>query len=213
MVVRYLIRQLQIITMQFNVTSVTFGSISNAIKSIYQHNDTFNNVYYVWYWIKWFKDIPFSNFSKNDLYETKNGKKKFKALTRKQNFQNQDIIEKLNNTKDEKKLKSYQINSFNQMNSHLYLKTKNLSVFNLNISLLPFHFEEFSTLLSTNKLPFDLLGITESRLKINKLPLNLVQLPDYNFVKEELQYTLKNFKLQTKKRLTLGHVKLIFCLA
>ena len=99
------------------------------------------------------------------------------------------------------------------MNSHLYLKTKNLSVFNLNISSLPFHFEEFSTLLSTNKLPFDLLGITESRLKINKLPLNLVRLPDYNFVKEELQYTLKNFKLQTKKRLTLGNVKLIFCLA
>ena len=52
----------------------------------------------------------------------------------------------------------------------------------MNISPLPFHFAEFSTLLSTYKLPFDLLGINESRLKINKLPLtHQVQLPDYNF--------------------------------
>ena len=37
------------------------------------------------------------------------------------------------------------------------LKNKeSLSLFHLNISLLPFHFEEFSTLLSTCKLPFDL---------------------------------------------------------
>ena len=52
----------------------------------------------------------------------------------------------------------------------------------MNISRLPFYFAEFSTLLSTYKLPFDLLRINESRLKINKLPLtHQVQLPDYNF--------------------------------
>ena len=62
------------------------------------------------------------------------------------------------------------------------LKNKEfISFFNLIISLLSSHFEEFSTLLSTYKLPFDLLGKTESRLRINTLPLTQVQLPDYNF--------------------------------
>ena len=62
------------------------------------------------------------------------------------------------------------------------LKNKeSISFFHLNISSLPFYFEEFSTLLSTHKPPFHLLGITESRLRINKLPLTQVQLPDYNF--------------------------------
>lgn len=40
-------------------------------------------------------------------------------------------------------------------------KTKNLSFFHLNIFLLSFRLQEFSTLLSTYKLKFDLLGITE----------------------------------------------------
>ena len=51
------------------------------------------------YCIKCFEGIiPFSNISNDELYENKVGKKiKFQALTRKQNFQSQDIIEKLNN--------------------------------------------------------------------------------------------------------------------
>ena len=57
---------------------------------------------YDWYCIKCFEDIiSFSNISNNELYETNFGKKvKFKALSRKQNFQNQDI-EKLNNAMDD----------------------------------------------------------------------------------------------------------------
>ena len=58
---------------------------------------------YAWYCIKCFEDIiPFSNISNDDLYETNVGKQiKFKALTRKQNFQNQDITDKLNNAMDD----------------------------------------------------------------------------------------------------------------
>ena len=58
---------------------------------------------YAWYCIKYFEDIiPFSNISNDDLYDTNIGKKiKFKALARKQNFQNQDIIDKLNNAMDD----------------------------------------------------------------------------------------------------------------
>ena len=73
--------------MQFNVTSVTLGSISNATKSIYQH--TLQQCVYAWYCIKCFEDIiPFSNISNDDLYETSLGKKiKFMPPTRKENFQ------------------------------------------------------------------------------------------------------------------------------
>ena len=68
------------------------------------------------------------------------------------------------------KLKSYQANTLNCMNSQLYLKIKEF--FQMNISLLPFHSEELSALLSAYKLPFDLLGITESCIRTNKLPFS-----------------------------------------
>ena len=62
--------------MQFNVTSFTLGSTSNAIKSIYQHTDIFSNVYIAWYCIKCLEDIiPFSNISNDELYETNVDKK------------------------------------------------------------------------------------------------------------------------------------------
>ena len=166
--------------MQFNVT-VTLGFISNAINSIYQHTNIFSNA---WYCIKCFEDIiPFSNISNDKLCETNVGKKiKFKALTRKQNFQNQDIIEKLNNAMDDPEAEILSSKYFEPHELARLLKNKeSISFFYLNISSLPFHLKEFSTLLSTYKLPFDLLGITESRLRINKLPLTQVQLPDYNF--------------------------------
>ena len=71
----------------------------------------------------------------------------------------------------------------------------------MNISSLPFHFEEFSTLLSTYKLPFDLLGITEFRLRINKLPLNPIQLPDYNFESTPTESTKGGTAIYIKKTL------------
>ena len=90
------------------------------------------------------------------------------VLTRKQNFHNQDIIEKLNNAKGDPE---GEILSSKYSESHeLYLKIKEF--FQMNISLLPFHSEELSTLLSAYKLPFDLLGITESCIRINELPFS-----------------------------------------
>ena len=43
----------------------------------------------------------------------------------------------------------------------------NFSFFHLNILSLPFHFEELPTLLTTYNLNFDILCISESRLKLN----------------------------------------------
>ena len=82
------------------------------------------------------------------------------------------------------------------------LKNKeSISFFHLIISLLPFHFEEFSTLLSTYKLPFDLLGKTESRLRINTLPLTQVQLPDYNFKPTSTERSKGGTAIYIKKKL------------
>ena len=62
----------------------------------------------------------------------------------------------------------------NEMTNLMVDHSKSLSFFHLNIPSLPFHFEEFSTLLP------DILGISESRLKSDKAPITSIQLPDYN---------------------------------
>ena len=56
----------------------------------------------------------------------------------------------------------------------------NLNFFHLNISSLPYHFPELETLLATSEIDFDIIGITESRLKSNKNPLTNITLPRYN---------------------------------
>ena len=106
-----------------------------------------------WYCIKCFENIiPFSDISNDELYETNVGMKMtFKALTRKQNFQNQDIIEKLNNAMDNPETEILSSKFFEPHELTPPLKNKeSISFFHLNISSLSFHFEEFSTLLSTN---------------------------------------------------------------
>ena len=70
-------------------------------------------------------------------------------------------------------------------------------------------FGHFSRSVFTYKLPFNLLGTTGYRLRINKLPLTQIQLPDYNFDSAPTEsskgrtaiYIIKNSKSQTKERL------------
>ena len=131
---------------------------------------------------------------------------KFKTLTRKQNFQNQGIIEKLNNPMDDPDAEILSSKYFEPEEFTPLLKNKeSISFFQLNISSLPFHFEELSTLLSTYKLPFDLFGITESRLRINKVPLTQVQLPDYYFESTPIESSKGGTAIYIKKTL---HYKL-----
>ena len=95
---------------------------------------------YAFYCIKCFEDsIPLSNILNDDLYETNVRKKiKFKALPRKQNFQNHDLIEKLNNAMDNS---DSEILSSKYVEKHeliLLLKNKSsLFFFHLNISPIP----------------------------------------------------------------------------
>ena len=68
----------------------------------------------------------------------------------------------------------------NEMTALFKSTNKHFSFFHLNISSLPFHFEELSTLISEHNWNFDFLGISESHLKRNQNPLTSVQLPGYN---------------------------------
>ena len=56
----------------------------------------------------------------------------------------------------------------------------NRSFFHLNISSLTFHFDELLVLTAENKLNFDFLGISETRLKLNRNSLNPISMPGYN---------------------------------
>ena len=56
--------------------------------------------------------------------------------------------------------------------------SESFSYFHVNISSLPFPFEEFFTLLSENW-RFGIVGISESRLKSEKSPISSIHLTDY----------------------------------
>ena len=56
----------------------------------------------------------------------------------------------------------------------------NLILFHLNISSFPDHFLELHILLATSETEFDIIDITESRLKSNKTHLTNITLPNYN---------------------------------
>ena len=66
--------------------------------------------------------------------------------------------------------------------SSLLNNSKNcLSFFHLNISSLSFHIEELTTLISEHNLTFDIFGVSETKLRLNKAPLSSVVIPGYNF--------------------------------
>ena len=56
-----------------------------------------------------------------------------------------------------------------------------LSFFHLNISSLSFHIEELPTLISEHDLTFDIFGVSETKLRLNKAPLNSVIITGCNF--------------------------------
>ena len=139
---------------------------------------------FVWYCIKCLENIiPFSTISDHELFQTNKGKKiKFKVLTKKNILTNHYLIDKLNNAMDdpESEMLSSKYYEPNEMATLFKNKNKHISFFHLNISSLPFHFEELLALIAEHNLSLDFLGISESRLKLNQNPLTSLQLPGYN---------------------------------
>ena len=133
------------------------------------------------YCVKCFGDIiPFSIISDHELFQIK--KIKFEVLTKKNILTNHDLIDKLNNAMDdpESEMLSSKYYEPNEMATLFKNTNKYISFFHLNISSLPFHFEELSTLITEHNLNFDFFGISEPRLKLNQNPLTSIQLPGYN---------------------------------
>ena len=76
-----------------------------------------------------------------------------------------------------------------------------MSLVNLNISYLPYHIEELTTLLNDLKPNVKVMGITESRLNNKKEPMNSLNLPsdDILLVKVVLFFTfLKNLTVKAE---------------
>ena len=78
---------------------------------------------------------------------------------------------------DEKTLTKYWLPS--ELNQ-LKIKTNSLKMLHLNISSLQYHFAELHTLLTTSEIQFDIIGISESRLKCIKYYTTNIDLPNYN---------------------------------
>ena len=54
-----------------------------------------------------------------------------------------------------------------------------LKVFHFNISSLPYYCSELHSLLSECNIDFDVIGITESRIKRNQKALSNIEIPNY----------------------------------
>ena len=60
------------------------------------------------------------------------------------------------------------------------MKIKRNFLLHMNISSLPYHFDNFQQLLLNLKIDFDIIGITESRIKSKKAPASSIDLIKYN---------------------------------
>ena len=80
-------------------------------------------------------------------------------------------------------------------------------LFYLNISSLPFHIEELSTFISEHNSVFDIFWVSETKLRLNKAPLNSVIIPAFNFEFTECRssgtavYITKGLNYKLKKDL------------
>ena len=100
-----------------------------------------------------------------------------------------------------------------------------LKAFSLNISSLPYHCSELHSLLSNCRINFDIIGITESRLKRNQKALQNIDLPNYNiehcptegstgdtliYVKNDITYIVRNdLKIYQSEKLESVFIEII----
>ena len=170
--------------MPFSVIIATFGFMLNVIELTHKHTSFYKKSSAAWYCIKCSEEIyPFLNISNEELFETNQGKNiKFKVFTKKSSKQNIDLIDKLNKAMDDPDSETMTAKYYEPDEIPFLLSgmSPNISFFHLNISSLTFHFEELIVLMAENKLNFDFLGISETRLKLNRNSLNPISMPGYN---------------------------------
>ena len=120
---------------------------------------------------------------KNFLKQIKEKNVKLKIFTKKSSKQNIDLIDKLNKAMDDpdSEMMTAKYYEPDEIPFLLLGTSPDRSFFHLNISSLTFHFEELIiVLMAENKLNLDFLGISETRLKLNRNSLNPISMPGYN---------------------------------
>ena len=100
------------------------------------------------------------------------------TVRKKHSTQEGILIDRINNTSDLENSSTY----FNvdEFNGHFDTNTFNGSnTLHFNISSLSYNTDQLITLLNTLKVKFDILGITESRLRADKKAVNSIDLEGY----------------------------------
>ena len=95
---------------------------------------------------------------------------------------NQSFIENVNEFLQDqsKNLLNCQFHKVSEFNNLILNHKEKFSLFHLNISSLPYHFQNLSDFLKLLKNNFSITGITESQLKVNSKPLINIDLNNYN---------------------------------
>ena len=125
-------------------------------------------------------------FAKSDDYERNKLKGNFDISS--SNIDSSDstenLMNQLNKLNSEEEIENETIinckyMSIDDLNS-LELNQNNKSFLHLNISSLPYHIDELRTVLSQCKSPFDVIGITESRIRKDKTLYTDISLDGYS---------------------------------
>ena len=126
-----------------------------------------------WFCTKCFEDIvPFGTISNEELFKTNQGFRiKFTVLTKHHTPPSQDLIDQLNEAIGDPSSDTVSSKYYKPCEL-LSLLNNSKNVFHLNISSLSFHIEELTTHISEHNLTFDIFGVSETKLRLNKAPLN-----------------------------------------
>ena len=137
---------------------------------------------------KWFcigcskETFPFSSLNRVKYFFHNSRKKiKFLTKTKKQLTNEEKLINQLNDAMNSSDLTNpstyYSIDKFNKcFKSNLFNGT---NLLHLNISSLPYNYEQLHTLLAEIDINFDIIGITETRLRTGQKALNNIGIEKY----------------------------------
>ena len=173
---------------------------------------------------KWFciecskKTFAFSSLNKVEFFCTSQGKKlKFLTKTKKRLTNEVKLINQLNDAMNSSYLPNpstyYSIDKFNESFKSNSLNGTNL--LHLNISFLPYNYEQLHTLLADTDINFDIIDITETRLRTGQEALNNIDIEKYIiehsttdancggallYIKEGMTYRIRNELKITKSK-------------
>ena len=114
------------------------------------------------------------------IYTVKSKKIKFTHVAEKQRSSKIKIFNKINSVSENSEHGSWTEYWDPSKINELENSKNSLNFLHLNISSLPYHFSELQTLLSSTKVNFNIIGISESRIKQNKNPTDNINLQNYN---------------------------------